>query len=386
MTARFVWVSLIPLVAMTTTVDADICQDVGISAEIASPEDRVVVKRVVKGGGADLFGIEADDVIIKVNGKDVTDRRDVALIGPVCTFIEELTILKGGSGDPVTLKLIPRLPPGAKRGDCTGVDPKHAKGLAAYADKNDLTIVIRFTNVAAMTFQGKPKFRPKPLMVKLKTEKKGANCGLVVKPKGKDAEKKSVKKELDELAAAGWTFDKKGVLVDSEGRATHGDYDMQGVYKHNKDGTVVQVDANNASVRMEINKALDPSRTQQHEFLVQHGANDNLTTGTGSSKAMGRLPSDLEPGLASCKDAKTKKKKEKTPKNEAEKKEQEAREEERSKSELEGYLVFNPDGSTQQVIGSHRLEEHYKAKKIPWPYVVRRDKQADPCDYLTEYE
>jgi hypothetical protein len=268
----------------------------------------------------------------------------------------DVTVTAGARSGGTNSAKQPRSTKWEKAAEGSGMQADHVERLAKYADENDLTIVMRFSNPESTKYQTTAGYRPKPVSVKFHTASDGDAAGLVT----------SAGLSQQQIAGLerGWKFDANGVLRDPEQRGVHGDYDLQGVYEH-KDAKVTRRDANVIKVRMALNKAIDPNRTKPHDLLIQHGANDDFFAGTEKEKAMGRLPEDIEPDRKDCPLNATTKKKQKKPEN---------------------YLVFGPDGSTQQVNGTPKLEEHYKKAGIEWPYNVRRDKKADPCDYKSDFQ
>jgi hypothetical protein len=237
-------------------------------------------------------------------------------------------VTKIGGPRPVDVKATS---PKATDGNKAGMKNKQVEGLVAFAsdDDNKYTIVIRASNDKARKYQDKDGYRPKPLAVKLKTAKKGKYAGLVTLPDKKklkkmtDEERADVDEEVADLEGDGWKFDKE-LLRDSDGRAVHGDYDLQGLYKGKK---LLDTNAKKGKQLLEeLNMAVDPERTEEDMWLFQHGGNDNYRK-KGDTSEMGRFPDPDEE-----------------------------------------FLIIEPDGDTVFIESLADLEKYYDEHKMPWHY------------------
>lgn len=221
----------------------------------------------------------------------------------------------GGAPDADTVKSV---------ASAAGMKPQHVNALIRTAKKQQRTIMVRASNPASLQYLGKKGYRPKPPVVKtLNTATDGPHAGLIVKPaKPNDAQKAEIK----QLESQGWSFDGDGVLRDPQGRAIHGDYDLQGVYQHGPDGPPKRVDTNGERALESLNKDVHPTRDRD-ERVFQHGANDDFRKDDPAPTHMGRQPKANET-----------------------------------------YLIAEPSGETRIVNGTAALQDYYDDLGIDWPY------------------
>lgn len=199
-----------------------------------------------------------------------------------------------------------------------GMQPKHVRRFANIARAEQQTIIVRTSNPGSLPYHGKSGYRPKPPDVKqLKTAKGGPNDGLIVRP---ERPTQAQSAEIAKLEEAGWKFDDAGVLRDPQGKAIHGDYDLQGVYKHTPGGGGNQVDTNTDDFQRSINRQVDSKLK-----MVQHGANDDFKR--SDPDRMGRQPGADE-----------------------------------------SFLVIEPSGETRIVNSAAELQRYYEQHGFPWPY------------------
>jgi hypothetical protein len=232
----------------------------------------------------------------------------------------------------------------------TGISDSHADGFAKFAQDNSVTIIVRTTNPKSLPYQNEdPKgYRPKPLALSaLNTAGTGKYAGLIVQPDwrklmmAEDPSKKSdevdyeiallqqdcARAKPEEVARehCGWYLDNHGVLRDAKKRAVYGDYDLQGIYDKR-----TLLDTNDSKdgkrLRKRLNEALDPNRTDEQQWLVQHGANDNYRKPKDKTK-MGRQPT-LD----------------------------------------EDFMVYEPDGDRIYVPNLAELKKYYEAQGLKWLY------------------
>jgi hypothetical protein len=157
--------------------------------------------------------------------------------------------------------------------------------------------MVRGSNPKSQKYRHDPETVAKPVTEKRHTAKDGPHEGLVV--------------------------DEHGQPVQIDGKKVHGDYDMQGVYQKQPDGSHKQIDTNEPGYADKMNEDVTPDKP-----MFQHGANDDYTKkGPDGSKVMGRQP---DPG--------------------------------------EKYFIAEPDGTTKVAENTAQLSNYYQQQGIPWPY------------------
>lgn len=221
-----------------------------------------------------------------------------------------------------------------KAAKAAGMPTKDVRNLQKFCRDNNTIAVMRHSNPDSVPHQMAPDALPKPHAVyDLKTAKSGPNKGLVTNGQGgfdpntnKFSDPKA-QKNWEELEASGHKFDDQGVLRDKYGNAYHGDYDMQGVYKVDKDGKPVtdpnhpdHIDTNDPNFHDKMNDKVTPGRE-----MIQHGANDQFID-----------PNTGMPG--------------------------------RNPNPNEKFLVVDQHGNTQTINSTKELEQYYNKNDIPWPY------------------
>jgi len=232
-----------------------------------------------------------------------------------------------------------------------GMDTAQLRNLQKHCKDNNRLMVMRAGNEAQIPHIKNPGMSPKPVDCKLNTAKSGPNKGLVTTGQGHKVDPDSGKKtskwkskdeggagysdEYGKMKEKGWKAD-DGVIKDPSGKPVHGDYDMQGVYDKNPNGSYgppkdpsgkpYDGGTNNKDFQKDINKDLnaDPYGGPKDKNMVQHGANDDFKKADGSA---GRTP---EPD--------------------------------------ESYLVVEPDGNSKIINGTDNLHDYYDQNNIPWPY------------------
>jgi RHS repeat-associated protein len=223
-----------------------------------------------------------------------------------------------------------------------GMDPGHLKNLQKHCADNNRMVIMRAGNDASVPHIRDPNGVPKPKECKLNTAKNGDNAGKVTtdqspekwKPKSEGGE--GYQENLDQLKKDDWKVE-DGVVKDPKGNFVHGDYDMQGVYDKNPDGTYgppkksdgtpYEKGTNDPDFQDDMNRSLnDPENYDgPKKDMVQHGANDDFKP---DGKTPGRNP---EPD--------------------------------------ENYIVVDENGNAELIEGSKNLEEFYgKNEGLDWPY------------------
>lgn len=199
--------------------------------------------------------------------------------------------------------------------DRVGFAAQDLQRLQDFARQNQEAIIMRTSNPASTPFRGQPGYRAKPHDALLKTARDGAaNAGLVVKPENPQGwETDNIKQLMDK----GWSFDQSGLLRDPNGAAVYSDYDIQGAYKRNPDGTFSHLNTNDESFLKALN-----SQVANDQF--QHGGNDDYEV----DGHKGRLPGADE-----------------------------------------HYLAVMPDGSSSEITSTADLRKLYEnILGVPWPY------------------
>lgn len=189
-----------------------------------------------------------------------------------------------------------------------GMNPDHVRNLSERTADNGEMSVIRASNPESLKHQANDDMVAKPVTEKRKTAKDGEHAGKVV--------------------------DSEGKPVKIDGKEVHGDYDMQGVYKKNEDGTFDKVDTDPTPFVNGMNDDVTPDKP-----MFQHGANDNyykrdadgnIMRDDAGNPIMGRNP---EPD--------------------------------------ERFLVSDPDGNLRVVDGTENLKKFYDEHPgMDWPYTV----------------
>ncbi|MBD3299263.1 MAG: hypothetical protein GF341_11445, partial [candidate division Zixibacteria bacterium] len=223
---------------------------------------------------------------------------------------------KKGKGTDAESTKVPRV--SRKTVKKSGMKMQHVKNLQRRCAKKKQLAVIRASNPKSKKWHTKPNTKSKPLDVKLKTQKTGKNAGLVTKkanvnnPKYDDWHAHAKKK--------GYDFDDDGVLRSKNGKgdAVYGDYDMQGVYAKQPDGSYKGTPTNDKSFQRGMNEDVTPDRK-----MFNHGANDDYKV----DGKMGRQPDPDE-----------------------------------------SYLVVDENGNAKMIDGTDNLKQEYKDRGIKWPY------------------
>jgi hypothetical protein len=230
-----------------------------------------------------------------------------------------------------------------------GMNPRHAQKLREFCRRDRALIVIRDTNVESLKFHDQKEYVSKGKDVKLKTAKPGqANAGQVVKPSGPEASWAPHEREnWQKLQQKGYSFDKDNLLRDPEGKAIHGDYDIQGAYRYNDDGYYDQIIVAGKFLDR-LNEEVSPERP-----MFRHGANDE---GEGfKTDAQGReLPTD--PGEGNVMDYMTMPDGTMQPIMW------------RKTGDEERFLVFHPTGATSVLQSADELRQLYEARGLNWLY------------------
>jgi uncharacterized Zn-binding protein involved in type VI secretion len=211
-------------------------------------------------------------------------------------------ILGGMGGGKLGGLASPGTPITPEDGPSVGIEEPHLDNMQEQVQSGDPDIlIVREPNPDSLQYHpdadGNPLptpeggvYKPKPMSVKAKTAKSGPYKGMVVNEDGTP-------------------------YVDADNNRYYSDYDLQGAYKKNPDGSVESVDTNDPEFQKRFNENVSPE-----EDMVQHGANDNCP----------------EPG--------------------------------RQPGGEEVYVVVQNDGTILKIQGTGQLQNYYKQQGIPWPY------------------
>ncbi len=189
----------------------------------------------------------------------------------------------------------------------------HAQRMNTFAQFKNVFLIVRDGNKDSVDHFRKKEYMPKPMACKAKTAKVGPHKGLVVNPthefqaaqwerelaKAVGKEKKRLegarKKALDawkkysgEMTKKGYRVNDKGLVVYDEKlpdgsiktwKGIHGDYDLHGIYRKSKDGTVHHVSAGSGqegdTTGEVIRRQLNDWLTLGGKKFIQHGGQDD---------------------------------------------------------------------------------------------------------------
>ena len=250
-----------------------------------------------------------------------------------------------------TLRVVPidAIEPEPNQAASMGMNPRHAELLREFCRRDRALLVIRDTNVESLKFHDEKDYVSKGKDVKLKTAKPGqANAGQVVRPSGPEASWAPHEREnWEKLKGKGYSFDKDNLLRDPEGKAIHGDYDIQGAYHVNDDGYYDQIIIAGKFLDR-LNQEVCPERP-----MFRHGANDE---GEGfKTDAQGR-PLATDPGEGNVMDYVTMPDGTMQPIMW------------RKTGDDERFLVFHPTGATTVLQNAEELKQLYEARGLSWLY------------------